>query len=209
MVGDVWSDVRYAARVLAKAPGFAMVAVLTLAIGIGVNATVFSYVSALLLRPATGVPATGRLIEVWEQNKKAAGVERFTPLTYPDYLYYRDHAKTLAGMIAFDGDPEGVIWNRGGNGEVVQGQIVSGNYFDVLGVQAAMGRTISPEDDQATAEPVVTVSNSLWRGRLGSDPKVIGMRLLLNGVEYRVIGVMPAGFLGADNYSRASKVYRE
>lgn len=195
---DLWSDIRYAIRLLGKAPGFAVVAVLTLAIGIGVNATVFSYANALLLRPATGVPSPGTLIEVWEQNKKAAGVERFMPLTYPDYLYYRDHAKTLRGMIAFDGDPEGVTWNRGGIGKVVQGQIVSGNYFSTLGVRAAMGRTISPEDDQASAEPVVTISNAFWSGRLGGDSSVVGKRLLLNGVDYRVIGVMPPGFAGLE-----------
>lgn len=198
MLRDGWTDVRYALRVLAKAPGFAAIAILTLAIGIGVNATVFSYANALLLRPATGVPAPGRLIEVWEQNKKAAGVERFMPLTYLDYLYYRDHTKTLAGMIAFDGDPEGVTWNRNGIGEVVQSQIVSGNYFSTLGLHAAMGRTISPLDDQTSAEPVVNISNAFWRGRLGADTDVVGKRLLLNGVEYRVIGVMPAGFAGLE-----------
>lgn len=198
MLRDWWGDIRYAVRVLVRAPGFAVVAILTLAIGIAVNATVFSYANALLLRPATGVPSPNRLIEVWEQNKKAAGVERFMPLTYPDYLYYRDHAKTFAGMIAFDGDPEGVTWNRDGIGEVVQSQIVSGNYFSALGVRAAMGRTISPEDDQASAEPVVTLSYSFWRGRLGSEANIIGKRLLLNGVEYRVVGVMPQGFAGLE-----------
>lgn len=198
MLPDSWGDIRYAVRVLVRAPGFAVIAILTLAIGIAVNATMFSYANALLLRPATGVPSPNRLIEVWEQNKKAAGVERFMPLTYPDYLYYRDHTKTLAGMIAFNGDPEGVTWNRDGIGEVVQSQIVSGNYFSTLGVRAAMGRAISPEDDQASAEPVVTLSYSFWRGRLGSDANIVGKRLLLNGVEYRVIGVMPQGFAGLE-----------
>ena len=198
MFADFRLDVRYALRMLAKSPGITVLAVLTLALGIAVNGVVFSYVNALLLRPAAGVPSPNRLVELWEQNKKAAGVERFLPLTYPDYLYYRDHNKTLFGMVAFDGDPEGVTWNRAGNGEVVQGQIVSGNYFATLGVQAAMGRTITPADDQASAEPVVTVSNSFWRGRLGSDPSAVGKRLLLNGVEYRVVGVMPPGFEGLE-----------
>jgi MacB-like periplasmic core domain len=129
---------------------------------------------------------------------KASGIERFLPLTYPDYVYYRDHAKTFSGMIAFDGDPEGVTWNRDGNGEVVQSQVVSGNFFSTLGVPATMGRTISPADDAPAAEPVATISSSFWRGRLGSDPNVVGKRLVLNGVEYRVVGVMPAGFEGLE-----------
>jgi hypothetical protein len=160
MLADLRLDVRYAARMLAKSPGVTALAVLTLALGIAVNGVVFSYVNALLLRPPAAVPSPSALIEIWEQNKKAAGIERFLPLTYPDYLYYRDGAKTVSGLVAFDGDPEGVAWNRDGKGEVVQGQIVSGNFFATLGVAAAMGRAITPADDQASAEPVVTVSDS-------------------------------------------------
>ena len=198
MLVDLRLDIRYAMRALAKSPGITVLAVLTLALGIGVNGVVFSYVNALLLRPPAGVPSPHRLVEVWEQNKKAAGVQRFMPLTYPDYLYYRDHTKTLSGMVAFDGDPEGVTWNRQGNGEVVQGQIVSGNYFSTIGVSATIGRAILPADDDPAADPVVTISNSFWRGRLGSAPDIIGKRLLLNGVQYRVVGVMPTGFEGLE-----------
>lgn len=196
MLTDLGSDFRYSLRMLAKSPGMTALAILTLALGIAVNATVFSYVNALLLRPPTGVPATSQLVEVWQQNTKAAGIERFLPFTYPDYIYYRDHTQVFSGMLAFDGDPEQAIWNRAGNGEPVQGQIVSGNFFSVLGVPAALGRTISPADDQPSAEPAVVVSNSFWRTRLAADPKIIGQRLILNGVEYRVVGVLPAGFEG-------------
>ena len=196
MLIDWWSDARYGVRMLAKSPGFTAVAVLTLALGIGVNSTVFSYVNALLLRPPVDVPAPGRLCEVWLQNNKAAGVERFLPLSYPDYTYHRDNNKMFSGLLAFDGDPEPVIWNRDGNGEVVQGQIVSGNFFSVLDVPAAMGRTISPQDDQTAAQPVVVVSYSFWRARLGSDPTVLSKRLVLNGTEYGVVGVAPPAFAG-------------
>jgi predicted permease len=196
---NLWGDVRYGARMLAKAPGFTCVGVLTLALGIGVNATVFSYVNALLLRPPGNVAQNGRLEEVWLQNAKAAGVERFLPLNYPDYVYYRDHNKVFSGMATFDGDPEQVIWNRAGNGELVMGQIVSGNFFSVVGVGAALGRTILPEDDRAGAsEPVTMVSYAFWRTRLGADPNVVGKRLVLNGTEYRVVGVAPAGFAGLE-----------
>jgi predicted permease len=196
--GDWWSDVRYGVRMLAKSPGFTAVAVLTLALGIAVNAVVFSYVNALLLRPAQGVAETSRLAEVWLQNKKSSGVERFLPLTYPDYVYYRDHNSVFSGMVAFDGDPEPVVWNRSGNGELVQGQIVSGNFFAVLGVRAALGRTLSPEDDQPSAAPTVVLSYAFWRGRFGGDATVLGQVLMLNGTEYRVVGVAPAGFAGLE-----------
>jgi predicted permease len=183
---------------LAKSPGFTAVGVLTLALGIAVNAVVFSYVNALLLRPAQGVAETSRLAEVWLQNKKAAGVERFLPLTYPDYLYYRDHNSVFSGMVAFDGDPEPVVWNRSGNGEMVQGQIVSGNFFAVMGVRAVLGRTLLPEDDQPSAAPTVVLSYPFWRGRFGGDATVLGRVLMLNGTEYRVVGVAPAGFAGLE-----------
>ncbi|HKS81584.1 MAG TPA: ABC transporter permease [Candidatus Acidoferrales bacterium] len=198
MFSDLGSDVRYSLRMLTKSPGVTALAILTLALGIAVNVTIFSYVNALLLRPPAGVPSPNRLVEVWQQNKKAAGIERFLPFTYPDYLYYRDHAHVFSGMIAFDGDPELTIWNRAGNGETVQGQIVSGNFFSVLGVPAVLGRTLMPADDQPSAEPAVVISNSFWRTRLAADPKIVGQRLILNGVEYRVVGVLPAGFEGLE-----------
>ena len=195
----LWTDVRYGSRMLAKAPGFTAIAVLTLALGIGVNATVFSYVNALLLRPPGNVSRTATLEEVWLQNTKAAGVERFLPLNFPDYVYYRDHNKVFSGMAVFDGDPEQVIWNRAGNGELVQGQIVSGNFFSVIGVPAEMGRTLSPEDDRpGVSQPVTVLSYSFWKSRLGADPNIVGKRLLLNGTECRVVGVAPAGFAGLE-----------
>jgi predicted permease len=195
----LWADVRYGIRMLAKAPGFTAVAVLTLALGIGVNATVFSYVNALLLRPPADVPQPARLQEVWLQNSKAVGIERFLPLDYPDYIYYRDHNKVFSGLATFDGDPEPAIWNRAGNGELVMGQIVSGNFFSVIGVRAALGRTLSPDDDQVSvSQPVTMISYAFWQTRLGADPDVLGKRLGLNGTEYRVVGVAPAGFAGLE-----------
>jgi predicted permease len=198
MFSDLGLDVRYSLRMLSKSPGVTGLAILTLALGITVNVTIFSYVNALLLRPPAGVPAANRLVEVWQQNKKAAGVERFLPFTYPDYVYYRDHTQVFSGMIAFDGDPELAIWNRAGNGETVQGQIVSGNFFSVLGVSSALGRTLALSDDQRSVEPVTVISSSFWRGRLGADPAILDRRLLINGVEYRVVGVLPPGFEGLE-----------
>jgi hypothetical protein len=119
------------------------------------------------------------------------------PLTYPDYLYHRDHNHSFAGMLAFDGDPESVIWNKSGEGQVVMGQLVSGNFFSLLGVNALLGRTISAEDDRTTnSQPVVVLGHAFWQQSFASDPLIVGKTLMLNGVNYSVIGVAPAGFAG-------------
>ncbi len=197
LVETCWQDLRYGARMLRKNPGSTAAVVIALALGIGLNTTVFTFVNALLLRPPAGVKAPGRLLEVWIHNPRSSGAEGYLPLTYPDYLYYRDHNQSFGGMLAFDGDPESVIWNKSGEGQVVMGQLVSGNFFSLLGVNAVLGRTISPEDDRPTnSQPVVVLGHAFWQQSFGSDPMIVGKALMLNGVNYSVIGVAPAGFAG-------------
>src|SRR5712691_1280279 len=192
-----WQDLRYGARMLRKNPGSTAAVVIALALGIGLNTTVFTFVNALLLRPPAGVKAPDRLLEVWIHNPRSSGAEGYLPLTYPDYLYYRDHNQSFGGMLAFDGDPESVIWNKSGEGQVVMGQLVSGNFFSLLGVNAVLGRTISPEDDRPTnSPPVVVLGHAFWQQSFGSDPMIVGKALMLNGVNYNVIGVAPASFAG-------------
>jgi len=197
LVEAFWQDLRYGARMLAKNPGSTAAVVIALALGIGLNTTVFTFINALLLRPPAGVKAPDRLLEVWIHNPRSSGAEGYLPLTYPDYLYYRDHNQSFGGMLAFDGDPESVIWNKSGEGQVVMGQLVSGNFFTLLGVNAVLGRMISPEDDRMTnSQPVVVLGHSFWQQSLGSDPLIAGKALMLNGVNYTVVGVAPAGFAG-------------
>src|SRR5256886_11936578 len=197
VVDTLWQDLRFAARMLRKNLGSTAAVVIALALGIGLNTTVFSFVNALLLRPPAGVKAPDRLLEVWIHNPRSSGVEGYLPLTYPDYLYYRDHNHSFEGTLAFDGDPHSIIWNRSGEGQVVLGQLVSGNFFSLLGVNAILGRTISEEDDQAAnPQPVVVLGHAFWQQRLGSDPTIIGKTLMLNGANYSVIGVAPAGLAG-------------
>ena len=197
VVDTLWQDLRFAARMLRKNLGSTAAVVIALALGIGLNTTVFSFVNALLLRPPAGVKAPDRLLEVWIHNPRSSGVEGYLPLTYPDYLYYRDHNHSFEGTLAFDGDPHSIIWNRSGEGQVVLGQLVSGNFFSLLGVNAILGRTISEEDDQAAnPQPVVVLGHAFWQQHLGSDPTIIGKTLMLNGANYSVIGVAPAGFAG-------------
>jgi predicted permease len=197
LVDRWWQDLRFGARMLIKNPGSTAAVVIALALGIGLNTTVFSFVNALLLRPPGRVQAPGSLYEVWLRNPRSSGAMGYLPLTYPDYVYDRDHNRSFQGMLAFDGDPESVIWNRSGEGRVVVGQLVSGNFFSLLGVDAVLGRTISPEDEIRTyREPVVVLGHAFWRQSFASDPAIAGKTLMLNGVTYRVIGVAPAGFTG-------------
>jgi predicted permease len=192
-----WQDVRFAARMLIKNPGSAAAVVLALALGMSMNTTVFSFVNALLLRPPALVKAPSTLCQVWLDNPRSSGMEGYLPLTFPDYIYYRDHNQSFQGMLAFDGDPESVIWNRSGEGQVVVGQLVSGNFFSLLGVNTVLGRAISPADDRTTdPQPVVVLGHAFWRESLGSDPAIVGKTLMLNGANYRVIGVAPEGFAG-------------
>jgi predicted permease len=197
VVDTLWRDLLFAARMLGKNPGSTAAVVIALALGIGLNTTVFSFVNALLLRPPTGVKAPEQLREIWIHNPRDSGAQGYLPLTYPDYLYYRDHNQSFEGILAYDGDPHLVIWNRSGEGQTVLGQLVSGNFFSLLAVNAVLGRTISAEDDQpANPQPVIVLGYGFWRRHLGSDSTFLGKTLMLNGVNYSVIGVAPPGFTG-------------
>lgn len=190
-----WGDIRFGLRMMMKKPGSNAAVVLALALGIGMNAAMFTFVNALLLRPPAGV-ATGNLLEIWLHNRISTGLQSYLPFTYPDYAYFRDHSRSLEGVLAFDGDGSHAIWNRSGIGEVAQGQLVLGNYFSVLRVNAELGRMISSGDDQlASPHPVVVLSHSFWQRQLGADPGIVGQTLMLNGAAFSVIGVAP-GFTG-------------
>lgn len=180
-------DIRYAIRSLLKRPGFAAVAVITLALGIGANSTIFSLANSLFLRP---LPVDDPHSLVW------IFTDRENPTSYPDYLDYRDQGSDLFnGVLAYDW----VALNLGGNvqAERVDGALVSGNYFDVLGVKAELGRSFLREEDK-TPSPVVVISHSLWQRRFGGDVNVIGKSLVLNGHDFAIVGVAPKGFAGTE-----------
>jgi predicted permease len=192
-----WQDVRFGARMLAKRPLSNAAVVVALALGIGMNAAVFTFVNALLLRPPQGVSGTNKLIEVWLHNPRSGGVQSYYPFAFPDYVYYRDHTKSLEGLMAFDGDGTEAIWNRQGAGEIVHGQLVSGNLFSLLGVNAVLGRTLVQDDDRLdNARQVVVLSHPFWKQKLSGDPSVVGKTIMLNGAAFTVAGVAPAGFTG-------------
>ena len=180
-------DIRYGIRGLLKRPGFTVIAVLTLALGIGANTAIFSVVNATLMRtPPVSDPE--RLVFVF--NGPAGSV-----FSYPDYAAVRDQNNVLDGLIAWGGITASL--NSNDQTDLVTGAIVTGNFFDVLGVRAQLGRIITTEDDKTPgAHPVVVISQGLWQGRFAGDPNIIGRQLLLNGNTFTVIGVLPKGFDG-------------
>jgi predicted permease len=189
-------DIRYALRMLRKSKAFTMVVALSLGLGIGINSTIFSFVNAVLFR-APAVEKPGELVEVWQHVQTANGFASYPPLTYPDFDYLRRNNHVFSGMIGFESEFGSVSWNHGDQSENLQGQLVSGNYFSVLGVNAALGRTITTEDDRAPgASPVVVLRNAFWQQRFAADPAIVGKALTLNGHNFTIVGVAARKFDG-------------
>jgi predicted permease len=185
-------DIRYGIRGLLKRPGFTGVAVITLALGIGANTTIFSVLNGLLLRPPAAVTRPDRLVDVHATEPRGSSFHSFS---YPDYLYYRDHNKVFAGLVAYTAMP--LSMNAGAQPERIFGMLVSGNYFDVLGARPAQGRFFLFEEDQTPGtHPVVVVSYDLWQQRFGADQTLTGKTVTLNGHSFTVVGVAPQGFRG-------------
>ena len=193
----LWHDLRQGWRMLARNPGFTAVAVLSLALGIGANTTIFSFVNGLLFRPP-GVQDPARLLEVWQHNTtRGNSLGSHSQLSYPDILYFRDHNQVFSSMAFLTGESTAVIWNRNGEGETVQSALVSANFFSVAGIQPALGRGFLPQDDQpSSTSRAAVLSHSFWRLRLGSDPAIVGKTLNLDGQDFTVVGVAPARFTG-------------
>ncbi len=190
---DLVLDLRHAGRLLAKSPGFVMVAALALGLGVGANTAIFSLVNGFFLRPLP-VEDAGRL--VW-LTTRAPTSPRPMNLSYPDYVDYRDRNEVFTGLIAYDNIP--VALAGGGPPERVRGQIVSGNYFTVLGVRPALGRVFAPAEDRIPgAAPVAVIGHALWERRFGSDLGLVGRSLILSGHEFTVVGIAPEGFTGTE-----------
>ncbi len=176
---------------LAKSPGFALVAVISLALGIGANTAIFSVVDHVLVRTLP-VSEPERMVTLAGRDEKGRTDNSFS---YPIYVDYRDQNDVFAGLIAWNETP--INLSEGGQTERVPGVIVSGNYFDVLGVSPALGRVFLPEEDRSMeTHPVAVVSYGLWQRRFGGDPKLAGKSIILNGYKFTVIGVAPAEFTG-------------
>jgi putative ABC transport system permease protein len=188
MIADLWQDLRFGARMLVKTPGFTLIAVLTLALGIGANTAIFSVVNAVLLRPLP-FKDSERLVMVWNHGVAAAGGDR-TPLAVADLLDLRAQSKSFAEIGAL----QYISYNYigGQTPERLLGVGVTANFFSLLGVQPQLGRAFLPEEDKPGAPRVVLLSDGFWRKHFAADPQALGRTLNLNGATFTVIGVAPA-----------------
>ncbi len=193
-------DIRQAWKSLGQRPGFTAVVVAMLGVGIGVNVSIFTLIDQLLLR-ALPVRAPERLVVLDTPGANRGSMHRYsgfsTPMSYPMYRDLRDSVSAFDGVLARL--PIDVDLTRGEQTERVNGELVSGNYFDVLGVVAARGRVLTASDDVTRlGQPVAVLSHGFWAGRLGADPDVVGRELLINGHALTVVGVAAAGFQGLE-----------
>src|SRR5438034_4242412 len=178
------NDLRYGIRTLLKNPGFTAVVVLTLALGIGANTAIFSVTNAVLLR-ALPYRDADRLVIVWEKNQRT---EQNT-VSPANFFDWQEQNSVFEGMAAFNDTRNSLSGD--GEPEEVPGQITTDNLFSVLGVNAMLGRTFTPEDGKPGQNDVVVIGYGLWQRRFGSDPNIIGGKVILNAVEHTVIGVLP------------------
>jgi putative ABC transport system permease protein len=190
MIADLWQDLRYGARMLVKQPGFTLIAVLTLALGIGANTAIFSVVYHVLLKP---LPYQDSEQLVWVWGEQAA--RKQTPHTPADFLDYQRRNQSFAQMAAY----RNMSFSLGGAGqsaqpERVDGRIVSANYFVLLGVAPRLGRSFAPEDGQAGAARLVLLSHRYWQQRFGGEAGIVGQSLTLSGEPATIVGVMPPDF---------------
>ena len=183
----LFADARYALRMLRKNPGFAAIAILTLALGIGANTTIFSLVEGVLLAPLP-YPEPHRLVMVWENNPRFPRVF----VSYPNFLDWQHSARSFRKMAAFRN--QGIDLTSPGTPEHIDAKQISSGFFSTLGTELSLGREFSPEEDHRGAVPVVIISYGLWRNRFDGSADVLGKSLTLDGVDYTIIGVTPKGF---------------
>ena len=186
----IWNDIRYGLRMLAAKPGFTAVAILSIAIGIGVNTSIFSLVEALILRPLP-VPHASEIVRV--TSTSPAG--RFGDLSYPDYIDFRDQAKAVSGLIACQAIPIGFAKDSKSLAQPKLGLAVSPNFFDVLVLQPALGRSFRSNEDRGK---VVVLSDLLWQSEFNRDPFIVGRTVSLSKMAFTVIGVAPKSFPGLE-----------
>jgi len=188
---DFFMDVRFGARMLRKNPGFATVAIVTLALGIAVNTTIFSSVNGWMLR-SPSIKDPGKVVMILSTNPaKGRGWDQ-NPVSVPDFVAWREQSHAFEDMVASQGSD--FAHTGEGEPEWLEGMRVSASYFQVLGVSAALGRTFLPGEDQPSHDQVVILSDGLWQRRFGSNPNVVGEAVRLNGDSYTVVGVMPKGY---------------
>lgn len=194
----LWRDVRLSFRTFAKSPGFTAVAVLSLALGIGANTTIFTLINSVFLNPLP-VKNPSQLVSIYTVDTNNPGqFSNLIPVSYKNYQDYRDQNQVFTGVACYS-FPFPASVSKGGEPLQIFTEMVTGNYFDVLGVHPARGRFFLPEEDETPGtHPVVVMSYGLWQRVFGGDPSVVGRTLRVNGHPYTVVGIGPAGFKGVN-----------
>jgi len=197
-MGSFWQDVRYSLRMIAKAPGYAAIAILTLALGIGANTTIFSWINSTLLNPIPGLASPNEVVAL----SLGRGTDNPFPFTYPDFESMRDGQQSFVGITAANIAPMSLTGK--GKPERVWGMVASANYFDLLGVRPILGRGFLPEEDtKPGGAPVAVISYRLWQTHFGANPDVVGQTLEINQHPYTIVGVAPAVFQGSQTGLRS------
>jgi predicted permease len=195
---SIWQDIRYSLRMIAKAPGFAAIAILTLALGIGANTTIFSWVNSALLNPVPGLSSPNEVVSL---SLSKPGDNPFA-FTYPDIQAMRDGQQSFTDITACN--IAAISLTGKGKPERLWGMVTSANYFDVLGVRPILGRGFLPaEDDKPGGAPVAVISYRLWQTHFGANPNVVGQSIEINQRPYTIVGVTPAVFQGSQTGVRS------
>jgi len=192
MLEHIWQDVRYGLRLLRRSPLVTVTAVLSLAIGIGANTTIFSIANAMLLRSLPGLADPGRLVDIG----RAQNGQGFDTVSYPNFRDARDRVTTVADLYAYRVEPQPVSLGGEHEAERIYGATVSGNYFAALGTPAARGRLLNDADDRPGGAHVAVISYELWQRRLAGAADVIGRVVTINGFPVTIVGVLPPRFQG-------------
>ncbi|HEY6352362.1 MAG TPA: ABC transporter permease [Candidatus Angelobacter sp.] len=195
-MNNLMQDIRYALRTMRKSPAFSAVAVLTLALGIGANTAIFTVVNAVFFNPIP-VRDANRLVSIFTSDPRVSvGTFTFLPVSHPNAEDIARDVQSFSGVAHYSFGGVGVSMTINGQPDRFVADVVSGNYFDVLGVNAALGRTFHPDEGREGAAPVVVLSHGLWERKFASNLGVIGQTVQLNGQGFTIIGVAPQGFQG-------------
>jgi macrolide transport system ATP-binding/permease protein len=187
---DLMKDTYYALRMLRRSPGFSILAILCLTLGIGATTAVFSWVEGILLRPFPLVAAQDRLVAITGRDRNG-----HSDVSWPDFVDLRKNCTLVQAFIA--DRIFGTTLSIGARAERATGSVVSANYFEALGIRPILGRAFKPSDEIGrNAHPVTVISYQAWKDRYRSDPNIVGKTQMLNGVQHTIIGVAPAGFYG-------------
>ena len=196
--GDIVRDLRYSCRLLAKSPGFAVVAIITLALGIGANTAIFSTINAVMFRPLPVADQQNLVILTWsarhdpkfwgQSDYGDCGVEYKCSLSVPFFQVVHGDSSVFSGVASFAGPIE-VDFSGNGSASIARGEYVSGDYFSTLGLRTYLGRALGSADDSLTAPPAIVLNYSYWQREFGANPSVVGRTIRLNGIEAEIVGV--------------------